>query len=121
MYTKAQYLKDIKNYDFKKYKVDVKHEGDCADNLVFKVLLDGKVVYETRKGAFIYNKFKSGAFRRTKWFIKYEEFEDVTITWRNNKEFMKFTSWCSNYRVQNEIKIKFQEAKDDFKRTMFLK
>lgn len=120
MYTKAQYLKDVQKYNFKKYKVDVITEGNCANNLIFKVLLDGEVVYETKKGSFMYKTIRSGAFRKTKWFVKYEEFDDVIVTWKNSKDFMKFTSWCGNYRVQNDIKAKFQLALDSFKKNMQL-
>lgn len=119
MYTKAQYLNDLRKYDFKNYKVEVNTVGDNANNLVFQVLFNDEIVYETRKGIFKYERIKSGRFVRTKWFVKYEPFEDVIITWKNNKDFMRFTSWCSNYKVQNDIKAKFQIAKDNFKRELY--
>lgn len=118
MYTKAEYLRDVKNYDFKKYKkVEVVSEGDCPNNLVFKVLLNDKIVYQTRKGAFGYKKFKNHVFVKSKWiFGTYKEIDDVTITWKDNKDFLRFNSWCGNYRVQGEIKAKFQDALDEFRK-----
>lgn len=118
MYTKSQYLKDVKKYDFKKYKVEVIAEGDCANNLILKVMLNDLCLYQTNKGAFVYKEFKNGAFFRTKWFIKYRQFNDVKVSWKNNKDFIKFTSWCSNYRVQNDIKEKFQQALNEFNKNI---
>lgn len=115
MYTKAQYLNDMMKYDFKKYKVEVIQKGSDYKDLVIKVMLNGKVAYKTKPGAFSYRTVKDGKFVRTKWFIKYEQYTRKIAVW-NDKAFKSFNSWSGNYRMQNEIKLKVDNILDEFAR-----
>ncbi len=112
--TGKSYVRSIKKFDFKNYKVTVKSEGTCPYNLRLKVYLNDKEVYCTRKGDFAAKTITAYKYTRKWIFIQYKPYTVKRIVWNNQKSQLRFNSWTKNYKVNTIIQTELKNAIKEF-------